>query len=87
MSRKKFHKARKRYSFLKNAENRRKMRKASKEHKATLSTAYRDYQQKAANELRDISKKDPKALWKILNNLNKGRNQNETDEYIIRNFI
>ncbi|CAG2237761.1 unnamed protein product [Mytilus edulis] len=70
MSRKKFHKARKRYSFLKNAENRSKMRQASKEHKITLNKSFANYQQRAADELRNISKKDTKALWKILNNLN-----------------
>ncbi|CAC5399716.1 unnamed protein product [Mytilus coruscus] len=73
MSRKKFHKARKRYSFLKNAENRRKMRQASKEHKITLNKSFANYQQKAADELRSISKKDTKALWKILNNLNSSK--------------
>ncbi|CAC5396444.1 unnamed protein product [Mytilus coruscus] len=55
MSRKKFHKARKRYSFLKNAETRRKMRQASKEHKITLNKSFANYQQKAADELRSIS--------------------------------
>ncbi|CAG2230144.1 unnamed protein product [Mytilus edulis] len=70
MSRTFFHKARKRYSFLKNAENRRKMRQASKEHKITLNKAFENYQQRAADELRIISKKDTKALWKILNTLN-----------------
>ena len=80
ISRKKFHKARKRYSFLKNAENRRKMCAASKEHKATLNKAFTDYQQKAAKELRDISRKDPKALWKILNNLNNHQNHEQNED-------
>ena len=55
---------------MKNAENRRKMRQASKEHKITLNKAFANYQQTAADELRNISKKDTKALWKILNHLN-----------------
>jgi hypothetical protein len=58
------HKARKRYSFLKNAENRRKIRLASKEYKASLNRAFTEYQQTAAEELRNVSKKPsfPKAL-------------------------
>ncbi|CAG2238950.1 unnamed protein product [Mytilus edulis] len=79
MSRKKFHKARKRYSFLKNAENRSKMRQASKEHKITLNKSLANYQQRAADELRNISKKDTKALWKILNNLNDSKKDNNDD--------
>lgn len=43
-NRKRIHKARKRYSFLKNAENRRKMRLASKEYKASLNRALTEYQ-------------------------------------------
>ena len=82
VSRKKFHKARKRYSFLKNAENRRKLREASKGYKATLNKAYIDYQHKTANKLRDMSKKDPKSLWKILNSLNKVKSKTEVNEDI-----
>lgn len=79
ISRKKFHKARKRYSFLKNAENRRKMRLASKEHKTTLNNAFVNYQQRAADELRKMSKKDTKGLWKILNKLNRNHKQGDND--------
>ncbi|CAC5426463.1 unnamed protein product [Mytilus coruscus] len=84
MSRKKFHKARKRYSFLKNAENRRKMRQASKEHKITLNKSFANCQQKAADELRSISKKDTKALWKILNNLNSSKKKDSNDDISLK---
>ncbi|VDI44432.1 Hypothetical predicted protein [Mytilus galloprovincialis] len=84
MSRKKFHKARKRYSFLKNAENRSKMRQASKEHKITLNKAFANYQQRAADELRNISKKDTKALWKILNNLNDSKKKDNNDDISLK---
>ena len=70
MSRKKFHKARKRYSFLKNDENRRMMTLASKEYKVTLNKAFGDFQHKTENELRIASRKDMKGLWKILNSIN-----------------
>lgn len=77
---KKFHKARKRYSFLKNAENRRKMRLTSKEYKVSLNRAFTEYQQKASEELRNVSKKDTKELWKILNKFNnKNNKQNQND--------
>ena len=46
------------------------MRLASKRYKSTLDKAYTDYQYKAANELRKISKSNNKAKWKILNKLN-----------------
>ena len=79
-NRKKIHKARKRYSFLKNAENRRKMRFASKEYKVSLNRAFTEYQQKAAEELRNVSKKDTKVLWKILNKFNnKNNKENQND--------
>jgi ADP-heptose:LPS heptosyltransferase len=42
-NRKKNHKARKRYSFLKNAENRRNMTLASKEYKVSLNRAFTEY--------------------------------------------
>ena len=84
MSRKKFHKARKRYSFLKNAENRSKMRQASKEHKITLNKSFANYQQRAADELRNISKKDTKALWKILNNLNDSKKKDNNDDISLK---
>jgi hypothetical protein len=74
------HKARKRYSFLKNAENRRKIRLASKEYKASLNRAFTEYQQTAAEELRNVSKKDTKELWKILNQFNnKNNKENQND--------
>ncbi|XP_063447874.1 uncharacterized protein LOC134727423 [Mytilus trossulus] len=84
MSRNKFHKARKRYSFLKNAENRSKMRQASKEHKVTLNKSFANYQQRAADELRNISKKDTKALWKILNNLNDSKKKDNNDDISLK---
>ncbi|CAC5401729.1 unnamed protein product [Mytilus coruscus] len=84
MSRKKIHKSRERYSFLKNAENRRKMRQASKEHKITLYKSFANYQQKATDELRSISKKDTKALWKILNNLNSSKKKDNNDDISLK---
>ena len=79
LSRKKFHKARKRYSFIKNEENRQLMRAASKEHKITLNSAYRDYQEKTTRELRNLSKYDTKALWKILNSFNEQKRGDNDD--------
>ena len=79
LDRKKFHKARKRYSFLKNDENRKRLRLASRDYKFTLNKAYSDYQFKAANELRKMSKYDSKSLWKILNKLNDRKNSDDTD--------
>ena len=66
--------------FKKNAEHRRKMRLASKEYKALLNRAFTEYQQKAAKELRNVSKKDTKELWKILNKFNnKNNKENQND--------
>jgi hypothetical protein len=47
------------------------MRLASKECKALLNRDFTEYQQKAAEEQRNVSKKDTKELWKILNQFNK----------------
>ena len=80
VKRKLFHKARKRYSFIKNAENRCQMRQASKDYKTTLNKAYTDYQFKAENELRKISKTDPKKLWKILNSLSGNKKRDNDDD-------
>ena len=39
-----------------------------------------EYQQKAAEELRNVSKKDTKVLWKILNKFNnKNNKENQND--------
>jgi len=85
LSRKKFHKTRKRYSFLKNAENRKQkqMRLASKEYKTVLNKTFADYQHKAANDLRNLSKKNPKELWKTLNRIN-GKKKNNTDDISLK---
>jgi len=40
------------------------------EYKVSLNRAFTEYQQKAAEELRNVSKKDTKELWKILNKFN-----------------
>ena len=77
---KKFIKHEKDTAFFKNAENRRKMRLASKEYKASLNRVFTEYQQKAAEELRKVSKKDTKELWKILNKFNnKNNKENQKD--------
>ena len=56
------------------------MRLACKEYKASLNRAFTEYQQKAAEELRNVSKKDTKELWKILNQFNnKNNKENQND--------
>ncbi|CAC5380493.1 unnamed protein product [Mytilus coruscus] len=60
------------------------MRQASKEHKITLNKAFANYQQKAADELRNNSKKDAKALWKILNNLNDSKKKDNNDDISLK---
>ncbi|CAG2203094.1 unnamed protein product [Mytilus edulis] len=60
------------------------MRQASKEHKITLNKAFANYQQRAADELRNISKKDTKALWKILNNLNDSKKKDNNDDISLK---
>jgi hypothetical protein len=62
-------KARKRYRFLKNVENRKLMRESSKNYKTTLYNEYNIYQQKFADDLRKISKTGSKSIWKILNSI------------------
>jgi hypothetical protein len=53
---------------------------ASKEYKALLNRAFTEYQQKAVEELRNVSKKDTKELWKILNKFNyKNNKENQND--------
>ena len=79
IARQKFHKTRKRYSFLKNADNRTRMRSASRNYKTTLNKAYSDYQQKAANDLRKLSKNNSKSLLKILNKLNNSQKSVDND--------
>ncbi|CAG2241003.1 unnamed protein product [Mytilus edulis] len=60
------------------------MRQASKEHKITLNKSFANYQQRAADELRNISKKDTKALWKILNNLNDSKKKDNNDDISLK---
>ena len=55
------------------------MRLASKEYKTVLNKTFADYQHKAANDLRNLSKKNPKELWKTLNRIN-GKKKNNTDD-------
>ncbi|CAG2184425.1 unnamed protein product [Mytilus edulis] len=57
-SRKKFHKARKRYSFIKNADNRKHMKNASKSYKIEISKANELYQRNIGNKLRQTKKSD-----------------------------
>jgi hypothetical protein len=45
-----------------------------------LNRAFTEYQQKAVEELRNVSKKDTKELWKILNKFNyKNNKENQND--------
>ena len=55
---------------------------ASKEYKASLNRAFTEYQQTAAEELRNVSKKDTKELWKILNQFNNNKNNKENQNDI-----
>lgn len=71
-SRAKFHKARNRYSFIKNRENREALKNASKQYKSQMNTSYKNYQHRFEQDLRLTSKKDSKKLWKILNRVRKG---------------
>jgi uncharacterized phage-associated protein len=49
-------------------------------YKASLNRAFTEYQQTAAEELRNVSKKDTKELWKILNQFNnKNNKENQND--------
>jgi hypothetical protein len=47
------------------------MKRASKEYKREMSKSFKEYQLKTATALREKSKKDPKGLWKLLNNIDK----------------
>lgn len=59
------------------------MRLASKEYKTVLNKTFADYQYKAANDLRNLSKKNPKELWKTLNRIN-GKQKNNTDDISLK---
>lgn len=78
-SRQKFHKARNRYSFIKNLHNRNELKKASKEYKQNMNKAYNNYKHKMEAELRKTSKTNPKGLWKILNKLKHNKTSDEAN--------
>ena len=63
------------------------MKQASKEHKSALNKANVEYQKKAADELREMSKKDTKGLWKILNNLSKSKRNDEGDDISLQKLF
>ena len=74
-------------AFLKNAENRRKMRLASKEYKASLNRVFTEYQQKTTEELRKVSKKDTKGVWKILNKFNNKNNKESQNDISLQTLF
>jgi hypothetical protein len=69
--RKIFHRCRRIYGHVKNQVNKNAMKRASKEYKREMSKSFKEYQLKTATALREKSKKDPKGLWKLLNNIDK----------------
>ena len=69
--RKIFHGCRRIYGHVKNQVNKNAMKRASKEYKREMSKSFKEYQLKTATALREKSKKDPKGLWKLLNNIDK----------------
>ena len=55
--RKSFHKAKNRYSFIKNKENRDAMKKAGKEYKCEMNKCYKKFQHKLESDLRKMIRK------------------------------
>ena len=70
--RKACHRAKNRYSFIKNKENRDAMKLKGKAYKVELNKSFRSFQHKLESDLRNVSKSDSKKFWKILKRLDKG---------------
>ena len=86
--RKQFHKSRKKYSFMKNVENRNLLNAHSKEYKYTLNKNYKKYQSDIERDLREKSKTDPKSLWKLLKKMSgENRKSKSSDNIDIKNFF
>ena len=77
---KKNHKARSRYNFVKNKENRKLMKTASKEYKNELTKYFQSFQTRFENGSRNTSKTDTKMFWSILNRIDRS---NEMEEIYI----
>ena len=75
--RKDFHKAKKRYNEMKNEDNRKELKFASKIYKQELKKSFQNYQLNLERELRQTSKHDTKAFWKILNKYNRKQKQDD----------
>ena len=63
------------------------MRLASKKYKVLLNRVFTEYQQKAAEELRNVSKKDTKELWKILNKFNNKNNKESQNDISLQTLF
>ncbi|CAG2199419.1 unnamed protein product [Mytilus edulis] len=74
-SRKKFHKARKRYNIHKNEVTRKQLLETSKSYKMVTNQAYKNYQFDFEQKLRNTSKKQGKEFWKILNKFVKNKDE------------
>ncbi|CAG2250620.1 unnamed protein product [Mytilus edulis] len=74
-SRKKIHKARKRYNIHKNEVTRKQLLETSKSYKMVTNQAYKNYQFDFEQKLRNTSKKQGKEFWKILNKFVKNKDE------------
>ena len=74
--RKAFHKARRKYSWVKNAENKANLKSASRLYKTELNKGFSEYSFQMERELRNTSKFNSKKFWNIINKFS-GRGKQE----------
>lgn len=70
--RKVLHKAKNRYSFNKNKENRDEMKKSGKAYRTEMNKSLKSFQHALESDMRKLSKKDSGKFWKILKRFDRG---------------
>ncbi|CAC5422648.1 unnamed protein product [Mytilus coruscus] len=80
--RKSFHAAKKKYNCIKNEEMRLCLRQASADYKKELDKAYKDYEFRTENIIRETTSNDPNKLWKLLNDFGSHSSNNKANIHI-----
>lgn len=77
-ARKKYHKAKKKFSKYPSAHNKTNLTNKSKSYKRTIHKFVKEYKYKQANKLRRMNTNDPKQYWRFLNRLKPRTTENQT---------
>ncbi|CAC5383037.1 unnamed protein product [Mytilus coruscus] len=80
--RKSSHAAKKKYNCIKNEEMRLCLRQASADYKKELDKAYKDYEFRTENIIRETTSNNPNKLWKLLNDFGSHSSNNKANIHI-----